>query len=62
MSDDSVHVPKISLTERLFAVFLRLVAISCFWFGLNYWALLIGYSFTAPGASISSSFPGGSRR
>ena len=49
MSDDSVHVPKISLTERLFAVFLRLVVISCFWFGLNYWALLIGYSSNGSG-------------
>jgi hypothetical protein len=45
MSDDSVHVPKVSLVETLFGVFLRLVAISCFWFGLNYWAMLIGYSF-----------------
>jgi hypothetical protein len=45
MSSDSVHVPKVSLLETLFGVFLRLVAISCFWFGLNYWAMLIGYSF-----------------
>ncbi len=49
MSHDSVHVPKVSLTETLFGVFLRLVAMSCFWFGLNYWALLIGYSFNGSG-------------
>ena len=25
------------------------MAVSCFWFGLNYWAMLIGYSFGGAG-------------
>lgn len=45
MEADSPHVPKRSLTEILFVTFLRLVAISCLWFGLQYWAMLVGYSF-----------------
>ncbi len=45
MALDSVKVPKLSLTETLFGLFLRLVAVSCFWFGLSYWAMLIGFSF-----------------
>lgn len=49
MVADSAHVPKPSLTELLYAVFLRLVALSCLWFGLNYWALLIGFSFNGIG-------------
>lgn len=28
----------------MFVVFLRLIAISCFWFGLQYWSMLVGYS------------------
>ena len=46
---DSVKIPKLSLTETLFGLFLRLVAVSCFWFGLNYWAMLIGFSFGGGG-------------
>ncbi|OLP59957.1 hypothetical protein BJF93_10215 [Xaviernesmea oryzae] len=45
MSLDSVQLPKVSLAETLFTIFLRLVALGCFWFGLNYWALLTGYSY-----------------
>ena len=49
MTLDSVKVPKLSLTETTFGLFLRLVSISCFWFGLNYWAMLIGFSFEGGG-------------
>ena len=49
MAPDSVKIPKMSLTERLFGLFLRLVAVSSFWFGLNYWAMLIGFSFGGGG-------------
>jgi hypothetical protein len=49
MALDSVKIPKLSLTETLFGLFLRLVAVSCFWFGLNYWAMLIGFSFGGGG-------------
>ncbi|HTO30185.1 MAG TPA: DUF6163 family protein [Pararhizobium sp.] len=49
MTLDSVQVPKLSLTETIFGLFLRLVAVSCFWFGLNYWAMLIGFSFAGAG-------------
>ncbi|OQP88281.1 hypothetical protein BTR14_02230 [Rhizobium rhizosphaerae] len=45
MSLDSVQLPKVSLAETLFTLFLRLVALGCFWSGLNYWALLVGYSY-----------------
>lgn len=44
MNDDSPSLPKPTITGILFVVFLRLVAISCFWFGLEYWAMLVGYS------------------
>ncbi|WP_320409390.1 DUF6163 family protein [Rhizobium sp. Root482] len=49
MALDSVKVPKLSLTQTLFGLFLRLVSVSCFWFGLNYWAMLIGFSFEGSG-------------
>ena len=49
MARDSVKIPKLSMTETLFGLFLRLVAVSCFWFGLNYWAMLIGFSFGGGG-------------
>ena len=49
MLHDSAHVPKPSLTEILFGVFLRLVAASCIWFALNYWAMLIGFSHGGAG-------------
>ncbi|MCX8998981.1 DUF6163 family protein [Rhizobiaceae bacterium BDR2-2] len=44
METDSNGPPKNTMTETLFVVFLRMVAISCFWFGMQYWALLVGYS------------------
>lgn len=44
MEPDSPAVPKRSLTEILYVIFLRVVAIACFWFGLQYWAMLVGYS------------------
>ncbi len=33
----------------LFGWFLRLVSASCFWFALNYWAMLIGFSHGGAG-------------
>lgn len=44
MELDSPTVPKRTLTQILFVVFLRLVALTCFWLGLQYWAMLVGYS------------------
>ncbi|MCY1663956.1 DUF6163 family protein [Rhizobium sp. SL86] len=45
MDADSPATPKRSLTEILFVIFLRLIAIVCFWFGLQYWAMLVGYTY-----------------
>lgn len=45
MEPDSLNTPKASLTETLYIIFLRLVAIACLWFGLQFWAMLVGYSF-----------------
>lgn len=44
MDDDSSQLLRPSLASLLYVIFLRLVAISCLWFGLEYWALLVGYS------------------
>lgn len=44
MIDDSVHPPKFSITDILFVVFLRIVAFIGLWFGLEFWAMLVGYS------------------
>ena len=44
METDSNGPPKSTLTEILFVVFLRMVAIACFWFGMQYWAMLVGYA------------------
>jgi len=44
MEPDSPAVPKRSLTEILYVIFLRMIALACFWFGLQYWAMLVGYS------------------
>ncbi|MCM2473907.1 hypothetical protein HGO38_10530 [Rhizobium sp. CG5] len=44
MKPDSAHVPKRSLTDTLFVLFLRIVAISCLWLGIQYWSMLVGYS------------------
>ncbi|MGF0536503.1 DUF6163 family protein [Agrobacterium sp. ES01] len=49
MDADSSHAPKPSLTESLFVVFFRLVAVSCLWLGLQYWAMLTGYSLGGMG-------------
>lgn len=49
MEPDSPTVPKRSLTEILFVIFLRVVALSCFWFGLQYWSMLTGYSLGGRG-------------
>jgi len=46
MEPDSPPHPKLPLTEILYFVFLRLVAASCFWFGLQYWAMLTGYTLS----------------
>lgn len=35
--------PKTSLTELVFVIFLRLVALVCLFFGVQYWAMLTGY-------------------
>lgn len=44
MEPDSSTIPKRSLANILFVVFLRLIAISSFWFGMQYWSMLVGYS------------------
>ncbi|MFD1743950.1 DUF6163 family protein [Rhizobium helianthi] len=44
MEHDSPHTPQRSLTEILFVIFLRIIALACLWFGLQYWAMLVGYS------------------
>lgn len=44
MIDESVHPPKFSITDLLFVVFLRIVAFIGLWFGLEFWAMLVGYS------------------
>lgn len=44
MALDSTQNPRRSLTELAFMIFLRIVAVSCLWFGLQYWAMLVGYS------------------
>ena len=49
MVHDSPTVPKTSLAETLFMLFLRLVAVSCLWFALQYWAMLTGFTFEGRG-------------
>ncbi|QRM54940.1 hypothetical protein F3Y30_10580 [Sinorhizobium sp. BG8] len=49
MLSDSPKVPRQTLTQMLFAVFLRLVAVGCIWFALQYWAMLTGFSFGGKG-------------
>lgn len=44
MIDDSHSLPRQSLLEILFVIFLRLVAVSCFAFGMVYWGKLVGFS------------------
>lgn len=49
MEPDSQPQPKRPLTGIFYLVFMRLVAVSCFWFGLQYWAMLTGYSLGGHG-------------
>jgi len=49
MTDDSSTLPKRTLSDLLFVLFLRLIAISCLWFGLQYWGMLVGYSLGGHG-------------
>lgn len=49
METDSTGTPKTTFTETLFVIFLRTVAVSCFWFGIQYWAMLTGYSADGAG-------------
>jgi hypothetical protein len=44
MEPDSPSVPRRTLNEILFVLFLRMIAVSCFWFGLQYWGMLVGYT------------------
>ncbi|MBB4570153.1 DUF6163 family protein [Rhizobium leucaenae] len=44
MEPDSPTIPKNTLTDILFVLFLRLIAIACLWLGLQYWSMLVGYS------------------
>ncbi|TWF56738.1 DUF6163 family protein [Neorhizobium alkalisoli] len=44
MEPDSPTALKRSLTEILFVIFLRMVAVACLWFGIQYWGMLVGYS------------------
>lgn len=43
MKPDSLTPPKASLAELLFVIFLRLVAVICLLFGIQYWGMLTGY-------------------
>lgn len=49
MAADSAKGPRPSLTETLFALFLRLVAVGCLWYGLQYWSMLTGFGFSGKG-------------
>ncbi len=44
MEDDSIWHRSAKPTEFLFKIFMRFVAVSSFYFGIAYWAMLIGYS------------------
>ncbi|KQV11292.1 hypothetical protein ASC97_15315 [Rhizobium sp. Root1203] len=57
MDADSPTIPKSTLASVLFILFLRLVAVSCFWFGLQYWAMLVGYSLVGAGRFDLLSLP-----
>jgi hypothetical protein len=57
MEHDSPTMPKRTLTDILFILFLRLVAISCFCLGLQYWAMLVGYSLVGAGRFDLLSLP-----
>ena len=49
MVADSAKGPRPSLTETLFVLFLRLVAVASLWFALQYWAMLTGFSIGGRG-------------
>jgi hypothetical protein len=49
MVADSAKGPRPGLTETLFVLFLRLVAVGSLWFALQYWAMLTGFSFNGQG-------------
>ena len=57
MESDSPNSPKRSLTETIFVIFLRVVAIACLWFGLQYWSMLVGYSHAGLGRFDLLSLP-----
>lgn len=44
MEPDSLSPTKRSLADLLFVLFLRLAAVICLMFGVEYWAMLTGYS------------------
>lgn len=44
MEADSPNAPLRSMTELIYILFLRIVALGCLWFGLQYWGMLVGYS------------------
>ena len=50
-------MPRRTLTQTLFVLFLRVVAITCFWFGLQYWAMLVGYTLGGRGRFDLLSLP-----
>ncbi len=43
MNDDSLPTFRQSLASRAFPFFLRVVAMACLYYALEYWAMLIGY-------------------
>ncbi|WP_337266544.1 DUF6163 family protein [Oryzifoliimicrobium ureilyticus] len=57
MEDDSHTIPGRTLTDLLFVIFLRMVALFCFWSGLQYWGMLVGYSEAGVGRFDLLSLP-----
>ncbi len=49
MASDSPNVPRWTLTDTLYVTFLRVMAVVCLWFALQYWAMLTGYSLGGRG-------------
>ncbi|MCD2181234.1 DUF6163 family protein [Rhizobium sp. TRM96647] len=49
MASDSPNVPRWTLTDTLYMLFLRMMAILCLWFALQYWAMLTGFSLEGRG-------------
>ena len=49
MAPDSPKVPRWTLTDTLYVLFLRMMAIICLWFALQYWAMLTGFSLDGRG-------------